>query len=40
MAEGRLVGIFSPEEFLRSSHAEVRAFVAAGNGSAADAPEP
>jgi osmoprotectant transport system ATP-binding protein len=40
MAEGRLVGIFSPEEFLRASHAEVRAFVAAGNGPAADAPEP
>jgi osmoprotectant transport system ATP-binding protein len=28
LAQGRLVGVYSPEEFLRSSNPEVRAFVA------------
>jgi osmoprotectant transport system ATP-binding protein len=36
MAEGRLVGIFSPEQFLLAPQAEARAFVAAANGPGAD----
>jgi osmoprotectant transport system ATP-binding protein len=39
LAQGRLVGVYSPEEFLRSPNPEVRAFVASLHSGAENSPD-